>query len=51
MSVENAVQQYPDADFVIANALYYMDIMRQLVNIGITPDRISYYKITDMELF
>lgn len=51
LSVENAARRYTDANFVIANEIYYMDIMRQLVKIGVAPDQISYYKITGMELF
>ena len=49
LSVENAVKQHEDANFVIANAVYYMEIMRQLVNGGVQPDQISYYKTTDLE--
>lgn len=50
LDVQKCIEQYGDAHFVIANAVYYMDIMRQLLQYGVEEKQISYYRITDMEL-
>ena len=44
ISVEQAVVDYPDAVFIIANNLYYMDCTRQLIGLGIDRKKIVYYK-------
>ena len=50
VSPEEAVERYPNANFIIANAVYYDDIKRQLLRLGVDYNRIIIfeYKINEV---
>lgn len=47
---EYAVAKYSDSYFIIANQRFYLDCMRQLMELGISKSKILYYEMTNCEL-
>ncbi|SDB28942.1 Glycosyl transferase family 2 [Pseudobutyrivibrio sp. YE44] len=45
-----AINKYGDAYYLIANQKYYLDCMRQLMDLGVDKSHISYYEMTNNEL-
>ena len=46
---EYVVDKYVDAYYIIANQRYYLDCMRQLLELGVDKSKITYYEMTSTE--